>query len=570
MRCIAHPLILMLSLFALFTCLFIGCGGEENTDSLDTDGDQEESRPDGDSDDIDSDGDSDDDGEAVEIEESKPDGLPEELPISFTRENPGADIPAEEVTAFTKKLLGFMAKVGYHDYLLRSTHGVHESTGLPPWRLWWTSNHIEKSGDTVSFVCDETTGPDFADGGHNLMTRSAKVLASAISGYLYTGDERMRQLTEGLCRGVTATMRGMVYDENDSIDHLMARNIIPLDHDYTTHDGRKKQVDYSNWRRDGDNWNCKRFNYPNNPTWGDVWITSTRSKDDVSRVMRANVYIRYAAAYAEDANVREACTETADYLQRFAQDIVDSEYHIRTKDAEGTAYIPQGDLANYITWEAMWPNAECNAKSAAALVAYGNQQGNDCGKGGVNDFEVAAMNNKYFNCMIIRNYHLSHLAQSLAAWELDEAMLLLQGLVERYERALDLPDDDLPTDRDSWERDIATSMLQAAALGYPLTEREARHIMTYLERSIDMDLQWPNWDFWDASVADGTYNPRTPDQGSDDEGQYLHWFRPEDLGEFLDYCWSPLKNPEGIGFIDCSLVKDPNGWDPAWVEETER
>lgn len=510
-----------------------------------------------------------DEAEAELEEESVPDGLPETFQIAFTREDMGTPFSDEEITAFTKRLVGFMAKISYHDYLLRVTHGVDQSTGLPPWRLWWTSTQAVKSGDTVTFTCNPTSEGG-ADGGHNLMTRSAKILASSIAGYLLTGDSRMKKLTEEMCKGVTATMKGFVYDENDEIDWIMARNVIPLDQNFTTYEGYKKAFDCTNWRHDGGGWNCERFEYPNNPTWGDVWITNMRSKDDVSRVQRANMYIRYAAENAPDESVRSACGETAEYLQKFAKDIVDSEYHIRTKDKDSTPFIPDNDLASYVDYEVLIPNAECNAKSAAALIGYNDTLDNDCGKGEVNNFDTIVMYNKYFNWMIVCNYHLSNLAQSLSRWKLDNAKQLLQGVVERYEWALSLKGKDLPTDEDGFHRDLSASMMQAMALGFPPNRTEAELMMHYWNKTIEKGLQWPYWNLWDESVADGSYEHKFPDRITKEDDTYEYFVKPEDFGTFLDYCWSPFRNPEGIKFIDCDIVKDVANWNPEWAESEKK
>ncbi len=559
-------------LVCLLLCVLVmSCGGEEDSSSQngDLDGDHSEEEPvlDGDSDEGTNPAmDGDEDGD---LDPEKPDSLPESLPVTFARENPGNPIPEEEITAFTKRVVGFMAKVGYYDYLLRFTHGVHQSTGLPTWRIWWTSTYAVKEGDTVTFTCRETDSLETPDGGHNLMTRTAKVLASAISGYLLTGDARMHELTREMCKGVTASMRGMVYDENDPIDHLMARNIIPQNQSYTSFEGKNKAFDCTNWHRAGSMWNCERFNYVNNPTWGDVWVTSMRSKDDVSRVLRANAYIRYAVANAPDEDVRQACGETADYLQRFSKDVVDSDYAIRTKDAEGHVYTPTGDLASYTTFDVIWPDSECNAKSAHALIAYDRPLENDCGTGARNTYERTAMNNKYFNGMIIRNHHLAHLVQSLIHWELDRAEQLLQGLVDRYESALAYTDEELPTGRDQWERDIASSLMQAAAVGYPLNETEARLLMKYWNRSMDVGLEWPYWDFWADSVPDGRYQPAMPIERKEDDEVVESWLRSEDFGEFLDLCWSPLRNENGMKLLDCDIVRDIDNWNPEWADAQE-
>ncbi|HSA23431.1 MAG TPA: hypothetical protein P5076_18375, partial [Myxococcota bacterium] len=47
------------------------------------------------------------------------DGLPDELPIVFTRPDVGTPLTGAEVTDFTRKLTGFWKDRGYWDWVLR-------------------------------------------------------------------------------------------------------------------------------------------------------------------------------------------------------------------------------------------------------------------------------------------------------------------------------------------------------------------------------------------------------------------------------------------------------------------
>ncbi len=501
-------------------------------------------------------------------------GLPETLPFSFVRDEPGEPIPDADVRAFTERLVGLMAKIGYFDWIRRTSHGVDASTGKEDWTVWWTTTHAEKSGDTVTFVHNETNEPDSADGGHNLMTRTIKILGSAMAGYLMTGDESMARLAEQYCKGVTAQMEGMVYDENDELHHLMARNIVAFNHDFTTFDGYKASVDYSNWYHEGQGWNCHRFEFPNNPKWGSVWVTNMRSKDDVSRMMRITGTMRYAVEYAEDDAMRAACTDAWEHLHLFFKDIVDHDYWIRTKDKYGKPFIPglsgdeqldadAGDLASYGAWDELIPNAMCNAKRAVAYNAYGEGLDNDCGLASGNPYEEAAINVHYFNIWLIRSHHLARIYQALIHHDVEDAKVGLEGLVERNQRYRSIEEAELPKTKDEFDRDLASSLMQSLSLGYPLDEEEARMVMAYYERAVEKYNEWPHWNLWDASIPDGSYDYRPPNYGSDDG---LYWIRIEDFPAFLDACWSPFRNPDGVQILDCDLVRDPSKWDPSVLD----
>ena len=268
--------------------------------------------------------------------------LPRALPFVFER-SLGTEEPvtAEQTRAFTARLAGFLKDVRYFDYLLRTSHGVHESTGKPPYALWWTEVDAVKEGDLVRFVHQDLGEHD--GGGHNMLTGNTRILGPAVAGALMSQDPSVERLVTRLCQGVSSMMLGMVYDADDPLPHLMARSMVSFNHSYTTHDGREKAVDYSHWFYPYVRWNCSRFLYEDNPSWGPVWVTNTRSKDDVGHVLRVAGLLRYAVADSSNPVLREACGETLDLLEDFAADIVESGYFMRTKDAEGQAYVASAE-----------------------------------------------------------------------------------------------------------------------------------------------------------------------------------------------------------------------------------
>lgn len=508
-------------------------------------------------------------------------GLPTSLPFTVTRPDLGTPMTSDEVTSFTRRLVGFWKKTRYFEYLRDMSFGMHASSGgggTRDFQLWWTSIHsFHREGDTVILGrLPEGEG----GGGHNLMTRTAKVLASNIAGHLLTGDPAMTSVVEQYCKGVASTMLGMVAGDADPVNWLMARNVVPPNHSYALEDGRKVQVDMERWHSPYDKWNCSRFRYANNPEWGEVWVTNMRSKDDVSRLLKSAGFIRYAIERSGHEGVRAACTEAYELLKKFSRDVVDSDYCIRTKDADGNVFCPggeddpiedkkaeRGDLASYVKWEDIIPGAECKSKLAHALLGYDDSRDNDCPREVWNAYEQFAVVGHYFNIWIIRSYHLSAVIQALIH-RLDEAEDLVWALVDRYEIDMTTDPSDYGKGQDEWDRDLAQSMMQAAALGHPATWDEARLIHQYVLRAIDRTHEGPWWDAWAPDLADGAYPYRPPDTddlGTPDKSDDVRWIRPEDMGTVLEVCWSPFRNPAGAAWVDCDLVADPSKWDASWA-----
>ena len=329
-------------------------------------------------------------------------------------------------------------------------------------------------------------------------------------------------------------------------------------------------MDYSGWFFSYDRWNCSRFQYENNPYWGEVWVTNTRSKDGVGYLMGAAVPIYYASLTADAADVREACSEAFGLLELFVRDIVDHDYTIRTKDPQGQAYLPgtdtgppeanTGDLASFAAWELLFPDAECNNKQAAALMAYHDVQDNQCDPfGGNPTYERLSIKNNPPNGHIMRSFHIANILFALLHGHSDIARTSLDGLEERFERDLDYDLTNVNVDEDCWRKDVAVNFLFAAAAGYPLTSEEVRIVQGYFSLAVDEFEQWTIWNLWDDAVADGEHAWRPPSSKTDEQGVKTCWPRPEAMGLLYLYCWSPFKNPAGARLVDCEGLMGTQG-----------
>ena len=481
-----------------------------------------------------------------------PGGLPLELPFVVTRTDKGEPVTDEEITAFTRRITGLWKQVDYFTWVYETSHGVDASTGFPDYLIWWHDVDAVKEGDTVTFMNQSQYG-----GSHNNAEPTNLVLVQAIGSYLLTGDQAAGEIVEQFAKSNVALMKGFVYDGYDPLDHILARNIITFNHDFVLPSGKKKAVDYTDWYFPYEGWNADRFNYPNNPTYGDVWVTNMRSKDDVPYHFRAAAWLPYVIELAPDDDVRDAAIEMLDYTQRFAKDVVDSGWNIRTKDAEGEAFIEEAqDLLSLAWWVDLFPDAECDARLAAALMGYGDPQGVECGKGWGSMYEEAAGDINYFNYQIIDHYHLSALHLALTLGHEDVAEELLVGFGERLDYYLDPASKLAGQESERWGRDISLVALKGASLGLPLTWEEVRLIHQYHDGAVTRYSEFPNWDLWDESVSDGVYSFRDgfhPKAGGDA-------VRPEEIAFLLEYCWSPFKNPASRPVVDCDIVMDPGLW----------
>jgi hypothetical protein len=494
------------------------------------------------------------------------DELPNSLGVTFVRPDEGVPLTDDEIRTFTLRVLRFLQEKRYFDYVLYTTHGVDASTGKRDFQFWY-NEHFRKDGDTVTFYHPQNLN----DGGHNLHIPFSRVLGNIIAANLLVDDPVVALAAEQLCKGMSASMLGMVYDDDDPLPHLMTRNIATFNHSFVTHDGKKKAVDYSGWYSPYQRWNCDRFLYENNPYWGEVWVTNLRSKDDVPHIFRLIPVLRYGVSRTTSPKVKEACGESLELLESFARDIVESGYRIRTKDADGTPYMPgftddpelnknQGDLASFIHYIDVLPEGECNARRTAELIGFHAPVIEDCGRGEPGLYDGIAFEINRYNKRICRYFHVGHIANALVNSDNAAAALLLDGLRERMDMEFATPSEQIQYTRARWDNDLSLYLAQGHVYGYPLTSKEARMIQEDYQRALDKMDDWPFWDPWADSVPDGEHGGYRPPSCEGQGDEQVCWWSVEDLAQVFETCWSPFLNPASKTYVDCDLVRDPSRW----------
>ncbi len=485
----------------------------------------------------------------------KPEGLPRALPFTFAR--PDHDDPLDEtqIREFTAHLTAFWKELDYFSWVLRTTCGVHASTGYPDFRIWWHDANIIKEGETITFRhC-------VGGGDHNVHIPTSKVLSQAIATYLATGDEAAGRVTEQFCKGFTQTMRGMVYDENDPVEYLMARNVYTFNHEYDDEEGRPVVVDYSLCYSSYEQWNTNRFRYQDNPYWGEVWVTNERSKDDLCHILRTSTFLPFVVEDGADPDIRAACGEALELLELFAADIVDHDYQIRTKGPDGEIYIPTGedkDLASLKLYTWLDPRNECPARMATALLGYGDprEQDKDCDTGFGSIYDDFATVAHYYNQAIIRNFHMAAAGLALLRHETEAARNMLEGLAQRADHVMDPPATEPGLNDRRWHNDVAVFLLQSASVGLPLKSAEAAKVIEHYTVALDSFETFERFDIRAPEVPDGNYSRHGGFRPLQVEGS-VHI---EEIFLPMEYCASPFANPEGQSPVDCRIVLNPELW----------
>ncbi len=484
------------------------------------------------------------------------------LPFVLNRTDVGEPLTEEEIAEFTKKITTFYKESGFFDWLWWTCHGMDASydPGMPDYKLFWQDTGSVKEGDTLRFV--------HHGGADNLTLRTTKILNNAIAAYLASGDMKFGRLVEQYSKGLVALSLALEWGEDDPVKYLQARAVFALDHEYTMEGGRKVKLEYGPVKKHKYDWNAHTIPNVENPYWGEIWVRTMRSKDDVPHMYRSVPLLRRVAVEGADESVREAAALAVEYMEGFAKDIVDNGYQIRTKDEDGNAFVPLNengtvnDLASFVLYEDAIPGAECTAKLGSAFIGYGETKDNDCGLADHNFYEDVATEGHYFNHAIIRYFHIAAVSNALTAGEHDMARTLLIGLIERADRYA--ADQKGPVEHKEWHADLAGFLIASAATGFPLTSAEARLVAEQYGDSAEHYQGFAYWDPWDESVPDGEFNYKPPRSGPSepedpDSDPHDHVRLPE-MTFALEYCWSPFRNPKGALLLDCDIVLDPSRW----------
>ena len=478
---------------------------------------------------------------------------PSELPFPFTRPDVGTPLTPEEIATFTQKITGAWKDVGYFNWVAWTSHGMDASNpyGMPDYKLYWQDTRAIKSGDVVTF--------EHFGGADNLALRTCKILNNAAASYLMSGDAAMGRIVELYSKGLVALVRGMIWGDDDPEPAIMARAIFTQDHAYTQ-DGRDTVVSYGPVKQYKFDWNAHTVPNPDNPYWGDIWVRTMRSKDDVPHILRSVPLLMRVAVDGPDADVLDAAALAVDTLKAFSLDVVESGYYIRTKDLNGNVWMPRNefdavnDLASYMEYVGLVPNAECNNRLVSALVAVGDPLDVDCGNGIGGLYEFFASLRHYFNWAIIRYFHVAAITNALMVEQNDVALGLLEGLADRVDAMM--AGEGNWEDYPEWDSDVASYLLVAATAGLPLTSAEARLVMEQYSLAADHYEAWGYWDLWDPSVPDGTLNDYKPSRS----GPLGTVVRPTELAYLIEYCYSPFRNETGAELVDCDIVADPSRW----------
>jgi hypothetical protein len=440
---------------------------------------------------------------------------------------------AQERADFTAALAAFYKDTRFVHWLDTISHGSEDRA----FAAYWPGVTVVKRGDAVTYRHDA-----WAD---NLMIPSSRILGQMSALYLWTGDATAGGLAARYAEGLSATMLGMQWDQNDPVQSLMARAVIPQSHTIVR-SGRSIAVDYEALRKPRSDWNTETVADYANPYWPGEWVQTIRSKDDLPHVFLAATVLPHLHAFAPDAAVRQSAGAAYDLLRGFAKDVAEHEWWMRSRHADGTIYYPGlipsdkqlSDLANF-EMSRVYPKGECDARVSLSLVGYDDAHGEDCGDGLVRWVDLVATEANFYNYLILSTFHLSATALAVEQGKDAMAAALKQGLSGRVDFDINLQASEVPGgDLARWRRELSLFVVYAAAAGMDTPPGAAYLAQQHFTEAIGRLRGFAGYDL--DALPDGD-SPLHPDEA-------------DEIGAFFWYCWSPYRGG-GSAIVDCPTLK---------------
>lgn len=455
------------------------------------------------------------------------------LPFVYTRPDVGTPVTAAERTAITDQYLALLARIGWLDFMEERVHGWPESDpeGRYWYATWWSGAGVSKRGGELSYV-------HVAEGAENNGLRTPQILEGVCYAYRLYGNAQDQHLVRRLVRGISSWNLAMDRTAGETERGLLMRAAYPRS---IVDTARGISIVYDAARPGPDSGSSRYVHLPDNPYWGDLWIKSIRSKDDMGHILRGLAVLDACDGTFTEPGAQDDLVDARRRYQEWARRVVRDRYRIATYDRALAVVIPDGSLATYF----IHGGVECGAGYAVPLMATGSSGTYSCdnaGLGSVPDPSPAVTNS---NLQILRSHHEAAVALALAQGQSATAQALLPGLAARLEGILDVYETGTIPDN-AYPPDVFQLVVESALLGVPLTSREVRWLHGQIaEAQAGYDTTGPEWNLRAATTTDGDYLLDPSGPGID----------VKDLGLLLGLCVSPYVNPAGREVLDCDRIR---------------
>ncbi len=462
-------------------------------------------------------------------------GSPRIFPFQYQRSDVGTPVSAAELTAVTDLYLDLLERLGYFKLIDLRAHGWPESAVTAPWyATWWSGVVVQRSGGKVTYLHP-------TDSSDNNGLRTAPMMEGACYAWRLWRHPTHELLLRRLMRGNSSWVLAMHRWPSD-LDVLQARAAYPPP---VTDLARGIFIDYSPDRPGIDGVTGEFVHIPANPLWGDIWIRSKRSKDDIPYMQRAISQVDTCATLFSDAGGRVDFELMRTLHQAWAARVAADGLRIAT--------LNKSLAVTYPTDQFTWYNetAECDEVLALRLMAAGTPSTTNCGDGSRPPEITPGPNSSAMQ--IVRSAHEA--SSNLALLNGQDALArdLLGGLAKRTDLLIKAyllgmaPSNITP-------QDFAELLIHSVNTGLPLTSREVRWLHDRIREAHTTYLDGRNAGTLAAQepgAPDGTY-------AFEPTGAGLHF---NDIGALLGSCAAQFRNPDTRPVLDCARVASrPPSW----------
>jgi hypothetical protein len=459
---------------------------------------------------------------------------PAGLPFELVREPAGDPIDPAVRTEVTQRYLDLLDEIRYFDFVAERVHGWPQSDPEDRYwyGTWWSGVTVVKEAGAITYRHED-------HGADNNGLRTGPLLEGVCNAYALWQRPQDQLLLRRMIRGMTAWIMAMEREADDPDGPLLCRAFYP-ESIMAEDDGLSFFVDYDLNRPGIDADPSEYVHVPENPHWGDVWIKNKRSKDDIGHMLRAIAQLGTCAPSFDDDTMADYVAMRELYAA-WARKVDDDGWRIATLDKRGEVWFPDDLLAYFL------PEPECLSVLALRLSGSYAPGDIDCGNG-IGPLDEIIINSNDHNGNILRSFHEAAANHAILSGNDEVAAMLLDGMTVRIDEALDGFEGVGEPVMWLGPQDLVDMLAHGAAIGLPLTAREAAWLHARIDEAYtgyagNPDLQ-PMLNVFDAATPDGEY-------GFEPYGPAISFVG---LGSLLGTCTSPCRNEASEPVLDCDLV----------------
>jgi hypothetical protein len=449
------------------------------------------------------------------------------------RTDEGAPLTSAELAKATDELIDIIKRTNYFDFADSRIQGwpASDSKHKYWWGSYWSGITVTKNNGVVTYKHSN-------DGSDNNGMRTAPYLEGACYAYSLWHNPREARIVRKSVRGFSSRILQSERISQPNMPKVISRVLYPENVD-VNEDGRQIHIDYSANRPGVRVGVIQYVHIPDNPTFGDIWIKNSHSRDDLGEMMRSMALIRGCEGQIS-RDVDSDIFEMRNLFSEWATDVDQNNFEIPSLDEQGNYNKSTDSGTDKFNHRVLL----CWGNYALRLLHLDYAENLDCGDA---DFKFEDTFHRWIQNDALQQQRTMRIAAvAMAHQKKQNVNPLIDGIVKKIVRDLKYIDG-------SWSNskvninDIPGFFINANNVGAPLTSKEIRWLHERLHRAyLEIDGASPVFHVFDTSTPSGTYSYEAPGNTG---------INFSTIGLLLGACASPYRNLNNRQVFDCQRLQ---------------